>query len=107
MALISIQDVLIDIENIPNDWFYLPPDSKSWTLDTMGFFCDDEDIGKNYQINLPKKAIDENWIPTLEKGDIESIIDVAKNQLDKLTLYDLFNSFVFFFENDAFLQYDD
>ena len=29
MALISIQDVLIDIENMPNDWFYLPPDSKS------------------------------------------------------------------------------
>ena len=34
-------------------------------IDTMGFFCDDEDISKNYQINLPKKAIDENWIPTL------------------------------------------
>ena len=107
MPLISIQNALINIENMANDWFYLPPDSKSWTLDTIGFFCEDEDIDYNYQINLPKQAIEASWIPTLEKADIESIIDVANDQLDNPTLDDLFNSFVFFFENDAFLQYDD
>lgn len=48
MPLISIQNALINIENMANDWFYLPPDSKSWTLDTIGFFCEDEDIDNNY-----------------------------------------------------------
>lgn len=107
MPLISIQDALINIENMANDWFYLPTDSKSRILDTIGFFCEDEDIDNNYQINLPKQAIEANWIPTLEKGDIESIIDVANDQLDNLTLDDLFNSFVFLYENDVFLQNDD
>lgn len=57
MPLISIQNALINIENMANDWFYLPPDSKSWTLDTIGFFCEDEDIDYNYQINYLSKLL--------------------------------------------------
>ncbi|OTP80928.1 DUF7716 domain-containing protein [Gilliamella apicola] len=106
MEFLSIHDLLINIKDMPRFWFYLPPDSKSWTLDTIGF-CGVEDIDDNYEINLPKQVIEEGWIATLEQADIEDIVIVANNNSDNPTIDELFDSFVFYFENDAFLQYSD
>ncbi|WP_085165005.1 DUF7716 domain-containing protein [Gilliamella bombi] len=108
MNFITIRDMLSNIEDMPYSFFYLPADHSSWTLDTQGVFSlEDEDILDDDDSNLPKQAIEEGWIPTLEKAEIEDIISVANNELDNPTLEDLFSSFVFYFKNDAFLQYDD
>nr|WP_218837501.1 hypothetical protein [Gilliamella apicola] len=93
--------MLSNIEDMPYSFFYLPADHSSWTLNTQGVFSLEDDS------NLPKQAIEEGWIPTLEKAEIEDIISVANNELNNPTLEDLFSSFVFYFENDAFLQYYD
>ncbi|OCG79539.1 DUF7716 domain-containing protein [Gilliamella apicola] len=101
MNFITIRDMLSNIEDMPYSFFYLPADHSSWTLNTQGVFSLEDDS------NLPKQAIEEGWIPTLEKAEIEDIISVANNELNNPTLEDLFSSFVFYFENDAFLQYYD
>ncbi|OCG56927.1 DUF7716 domain-containing protein [Gilliamella sp. Fer4-1] len=106
MDFIAIRDVLSNIKDMPNHFFYLPADHSSWTLDTQGRFLDDDALNY-FDSGLSQKAIEEDWIPTLEKADIEDIIEVANNELGNPTLEDLFNSFIFYIENDAFLQYAD
>ncbi|WP_323838200.1 hypothetical protein [Photorhabdus africana] len=38
MKLVSIADLLSTPENNSSEWFCLPPDQNSWTLETEGVF---------------------------------------------------------------------
>ncbi|MBF6027684.1 hypothetical protein ICY20_08050 [Pseudomonas sp. P115] len=106
MKLISIRDVLTSPENNPQGWFYLPPDSAQWSPETLGVFSlDSSDFPPDSDDYLPKQAKEDGWIATLETSAIEDVVDNAKDQLPAASAVDLFNAFLFYFENDAFIEY--
>jgi len=105
MDLISIREILSSPENNA-EWFYLPPDKHSWTLDTMGVFSlDAQNFTPESDDFLPKQVKEEGWIEVLDGGTIEEIVANAKAQLGEPSLYDLFRAFIFYYENDAFINF--
>ncbi|WP_445081763.1 DUF7716 domain-containing protein [Snodgrassella alvi] len=42
---------------------------------------------------------------TLDGASIEDVIDYAKQQSENVSLEDLFKSFMFYYENDAFMDF--
>lgn len=54
---------------------------------------------------LAKQVKKNGWIETLDGAAIEDLVENAKEQLGNLSLTDLFRSFVFYYKNDAFLQF--
>lgn len=105
MDLVSIGDVLLSPEaNI--EWFCLPPDPDGWTLETKGIFTlDAKDFSPDSDDYLPKQVKEDGWIEVLDGGTIEQIVDNAKDQLGKPSLDELLRAFVFYYENDAFIEF--
>lgn len=105
MDLISIRDVLSSPENNA-EWFCLPSDKESWTLDTKGVFTlDARDFPPDSDDYLPEQVKKEGWIDVLDGGTIEEIVANAKMQLESPSLDDLFKAFIFYCETDAFITF--
>lgn len=87
-------------------WFYLPPDIVDWNLNTQGIFSlDSSDFPPDSDDFLPKQVKENGWIETLEGAAIEDLVENAKEQLGNASLNDLFRAFVFYYKNDAFLEF--
>ena len=105
MNLVSIGDVLSSPEN-NTEWFCLPPDKNNWTLYTKGVFTlDARDFPSDSDEYLPKQVKNDGWIEVLDGGMIEEIVANAKEQLGVPSLDELFKAFIFYYENDAFLEF--
>ncbi|CAI8694041.1 hypothetical protein BTK96_004618 [Burkholderia pyrrocinia] len=82
-------------------WLYLPP--MPWTPDTEGAFSDDtKDADED---TAPVIATQPGWQITLNSSTIEDIVINAHDQIDEPTLAQLFDAFVFYVENDAFILF--
>ncbi len=107
MTLIRIRDVLLSPEKNPDTWFYLPPNQAEWSLDTEGAFqLDSYDFPPDSDDYLPEQAKENGWIETLDGASIEDVVENAKAQLDKPSLDQLFCAFIYYYENDAFLEFE-
>lgn len=106
MRLISIRNIFMSSETIPDTWFYLPPDQSKWSLDTEGIFSlSSFDFPPDSDDFLPEQVKNNGWIDTLEGAAIEDVIDNAKYQLENPTVDQLLNAFIFYYENDAFMEF--
>ncbi|MCC8423197.1 DUF7716 domain-containing protein [Photorhabdus thracensis] len=106
MKLVSISDVLSTPENNSSEWFCLPPDQNSWTLETEGVFSlSSADFPPDSDDYLPKQVKENGWIEVLDGGTIEEVVANTKAQLDNPSLNDLLKAFIFYFENDAFMEF--
>lgn len=106
MNLISIKDVLSYPEKNPETWFYLPPNSKEWNLNTKGVFSlDSFDFPPDSDEFLPEQVKNNGWIETLDGAGIEDVIDNVNDQLVNPSLDHLLQAFIYYFENDAFLVF--
>ena len=103
----TIREVLLN-PTMNQCYFCLPPDKDKWSLDTIGkFTLDLRDLPPDSNEDLPEEVEKYGWIPTLSGADIESIVEVAKQELKNPSIEDLFESFIYYFEHDAFREYDD
>lgn len=84
-------------------YLYLP--DGPWNLTTEGLFID-EDIDADPSTKFPPAILDACKLkPTLEAADIEDVIAYARQQSPHCSLDELLKSFVFYVENDAFLDF--
>lgn len=105
MKLISIGEVLSFPEN-NTEYFCLPPNKNNWTLNTKGIFTlDARDFPPDSDEYLPKQVKNDGWIEVLDGGTIEEIVANAKEQLGVPSFDELFKAFIFYYENDAFLEF--
>jgi hypothetical protein len=101
--LVSIRDILSRKENY-DGWLYLPP--KPWSLDTMGAFIQsDKNADPGSLAHIPDFVKSDGWKEALDSEGIEDIIDNAGYQLDEPSINDLFAAFLYYVENDAFIQF--
>ena len=106
MELISIRDVLSHPEENLN-WFYLPPNSGQWNLDTLGIFSlDSREFAPDANEYLPEQVKKMGWIETLDAASIEDVVENAKEELENPSINQLFDAFIFYYENDAFLEFE-
>lgn len=102
MKTYSIREVLENIGQMPETWFYLP--ATTWTLDTKGAFSlDSWDFPPDSTDYLPPQVASEGWKASLDKASIEDVISNLDQQLPSRTIDEYFEAFKFYFENDAFI----
>ncbi|WP_269509344.1 DUF7716 domain-containing protein [Burkholderia sp. IMCC1007] len=83
-------------------WLCLPP--MPWTLDTEGAFIDDADDADDAEAATPPATAPQpGWRITLNSATIEDIVINAHDQVDEPTVAQLFDAFVFYVDNDAFI----
>ena len=78
----KIYDVLVDSENNPEGWFYLPNSSEDCTLETEGIFVDDE-FGENE--DGTQELVDKGWSESLDAATIEDVVFNAKDQKENIS----------------------
>jgi hypothetical protein len=102
---LSLREILGNPHNIPDTWLYLPS-NKAWDLDTLGVFSEDsKDYPSDSDEYIPKEAKEDNWIEVLDKQTIEDVIDYTRNQVPNPTLEQLLKAFMYYYKNDAFLDF--
>ena len=83
---------------------YLP--KQPWTLSTKGMFFDpDIDLDPNLD-QTPEEIRSNGWEETLDTDLIDQIIFNAKAQKTEVTIDELFQAFVYYFNEDAFLRFE-
>ncbi|MEE4707705.1 hypothetical protein V2K55_18585 [Pseudomonas alliivorans] len=101
MKKYSIRQVLKEISDMPDGWFYLP--DGEWKLDTEGSFSlDSRDFSPDSKDYLPPQVITEGWKETLDTPMIEDVIFNVNEQIASPTIEDYFEAFKYYYENDAF-----
>ncbi|ELY2738782.1 hypothetical protein ACI00D_004572 [Cronobacter dublinensis] len=106
MPLITIRELLKNPQANPEGWFFLPPDSENWSLDTEGVFSTDgSDNEPGSDNHLPVQAKQDDWLETLDNATIEDIVDSAQEQLGTPSEEQLFQAFKYYFDNDAFIEF--
>jgi hypothetical protein len=103
-TITTLQEILI--EKIPlKGWLYL--ETKPWDLNTEGIMVE-EDKDADPSAPFPPKIIQQlNLIEVLDAAGIEDIIDNAESQISNLTAEQILLAFEFYFDNDAFIEFDE
>lgn len=106
MKKITIKALLQSQENLPNTWFFLPPDKDRWALNTVGIFSmDSSEFEPDSEEYLPKEYLNNGWIEVLDLNTIKDIVENATSQKLDLSINELFDAFVYYYDNDSFLNF--
>lgn len=102
MKLYTIREVLENIIQMPDSWFYLPP--INWELETKGAFSlNGWEFAPDSTDHLPPQVISEGWREALDKASIEYVISNLDQQRSDATTEDYFNALKFYCEYDTFV----
>jgi len=96
------------LENIDDfkwsDALYLPED-EVWDVDTEGLICDPNDV-EDEDDEVPLAAKERNLIYALSIQDIQDIVYNAKQQKDNAFADDLLEAYLYYYDNDAFIEWE-
>ncbi len=100
---IQLQEALTNV--LKNQgWLYLPKDKAHWSLSTNGFFyIEDLSLSPDELDELEEGFVNDGWVVTLSKDDIEEVIANLKQQTPNPSPQQIFEAFIYFYEKDAFL----
>ena len=98
--------VLINIERFPWDaLLYLPKEGK-WTLESpCAILMPDLDV-EDEEAD-PEFAVQNNLRYALLFSDLQQIVENAKEQIPNANEELLFKAFMFYYDNDAFIEFTD
>ncbi|WP_066060011.1 DUF7716 domain-containing protein [Robertmurraya korlensis] len=108
-SLTDLKTVFKNINFLPwNEYLFLPKD-KNWSLDSLCSIInwdamDEEEIGDDG--DTPIFATDNNLIYVFDIATVQDIVDNAKQQLPEPTEAQLFEAFMYYFNNDAFISFE-
>jgi hypothetical protein len=98
--MVVLRNVLQNPEDY-SGWLYVK--DGPWTLDTQGFFYDqDIDMDPDEEAQLRAGFEQQGWISTLSNEDIEDAVLNTRDQLEEPSDEDLLEAVRFFYDNDAF-----
>ncbi len=84
-----------------SDALFLPED-EVWNKETEGMVLDPDEVEDDV-VDLPKEAIDNNFMYVLSMQMIQSIVMNVKEQRVEASEEDLVEAFLFYYDNDAYI----
>jgi hypothetical protein len=103
--IVKLIDVLLNSESyVWSDALFLMKD-ENWTLDSKCTVLDPDDVEDDVD-EEPRFAAENNMRYALSIQDIQSIVENARQQNDQCTENDLLQAFLYYFKNDAFIEFD-
>jgi hypothetical protein len=105
---LSSLDLLTSIDNLEDeDCAVYMPKNGVWTLNTtFTVICDDDDDDYENDDDEPQYAKQNNLKYVLNTQTFCDIIYNARLQKNQVSLEDLFRAFNFYYENDAFIDFE-
>lgn len=100
--LLELREVLINADDYSWRNSLFLPENKNWNLGSasavlnLDYLEIDEDV--------PQFAIDNNLIYSLGIHDVQDIVINAREQLTNCTDEDLLRAFLYYYDNDAFID---
>jgi hypothetical protein len=101
-----MKDVLTNIDKY--DWSYalFLPEDEEWELQTTCAVLDPDDVEEDAD-EAPRYAIDNKLVYALSIHDIQGIVENAYGQKSDCNIKDLLEAFLYYFDNDAFIEFAD
>ena len=99
--LIELRDVLLNAGDLPwRNSIFLPKD-KNWNLNSLCFLFNLDDLEDDEEV--PQFAIDNNLIDVLNMSEVQDIVCNANQQRVQCSESSLFEAFLYYYKNDAFI----
>lgn len=103
--IIKLRDVLLNSESyVWSDALFLMKD-EVWILDSKCTVLDPNDVEDDAD-EEPRFAAKNNMIYALSIQDIQSVVENATEQNAHCIENDLLQAFLYYFNNDAFIEFD-
>ena len=102
--MITIKDVLMDASNLHwSDSLFLPEDEE-WKLETKGIVWDPDDVESD-EDEVPKIAEENGLFCSIGIQAIKQVVDNVRQQLGSCSVEQLFEAFLYHYDNDAFIEF--
>ena len=103
-TIVLFKHILANPDEIPENHGIAFSKTGSITKDSTVLIFDFDDLDNDEDV--PQKAVAIDLESVITKSEIEDIIYNAKLQKHIVSSDDLLEAFIFYVENDAFIQYD-
>ncbi len=101
--LVTIREVLSNAENLKwSDALFLS-DAEEWTLDSRGIIWDPDDVESD-EAEVPEIAERNGLYCSMNISTIQEIVENAKQQAGNCSVEILFEAFLYYWDQDAFLS---
>ncbi|MEH7353856.1 hypothetical protein V7150_09780 [Neobacillus drentensis] len=101
--MIRLEEVLLN----PNDYSWADslflPENKNWNIKSPAAVLNLDDLEEGEE--APQFALDNNLIFVLNIQEVQDIVENANQQREECSVNDLFDAFIFYYRNDAFISY--
>lgn len=108
-SLTDLKNILNNANELPwNEYLFLPSD-KNWSLKSVCSVINWDDLDEDEledNGDTPKIAIDNNLIYVLDIATTQDIVNNAKQQRPQCSVPDLFEAFMYYYNNDAFILFE-
>ena len=102
--MMTIEDVLMGAANLLwSDSLFLPEGEK-WGLETKGLVWDPDDVDSD-EDEVPKIAEENGLLCCIGIQVIQQVVDNARQQLQNCSVEQLFDAFLYYYDNDAFIEF--
>ena len=102
--MITIKDVLMGAANLLwSDSLFLP-EGKKWGLETKGLVWDPDDVDSD-EDEVPRIAEENGLLCHIGIQAIQQVVDNARQQLRNCSVEQLFDAFLYYYDNDAFIEF--
>lgn len=104
----SFREVLATtMERSVREWVYLPRNME-WSLDSKSATLESEEVPPELEdepdAGLPQFAKRHDLVQAVPVGTLQDIVSNALQQNPDASLDELFDAFVFYYNNDAFIE---
>lgn len=104
IQIVTIKDALINAPDLLwSDSLFLP-DTLTWELETTGVICDPDEVESEDE-EIPQIAKEMGLPLSIGVQDIQQVVDNARQQVEDCSIQQLFEAFLYYYDNDAFIDF--
>jgi hypothetical protein len=101
MKIMKLSDLLSGVEDLSWKGYLYLPKSEAWDLNTSCAIVDNEED----ELSNKKFIEDRNLKYALGIASVRGIVSNASSQKDDIELVDLLKALLFYYDNDAFIEF--
>ncbi|MBN3729659.1 hypothetical protein [Burkholderia sp. Tr-20390] len=102
--LLALREVLLGIDQFPWNFALFMPHGVDWNESTQCAVLNPDDFENEPDPDRPRFAVENGLYYALGMQVIESIVENARDQRRAATISDLVDAFVYYCDNDAYID---
>jgi len=103
----TLQAALLTDEKHSADWLFLSK-TEPWALDSAAIIKATEEVPPEEEddesAGYPREVLERGFVATLPMTTVEDVVANARQQLATISAEQLLEAFLFYYDNDAFIE---